>query len=60
MIIRVSGVAETNNQNWGNQNQDQHQKIKFYTPEETKEKVKKDFNIQLDEEMEKLNVDIVL
>lgn len=62
MMIRISGVPNTNYTGYG---QGQHQNLPtpethFYEPEESKEKVKEDFGLTLDKEIEKLTIDIIL
>ena len=62
MMIRISGVPNANYYGHG-QGQSQGQpapETHFYTPEEPKEKVKEDFGLMLDKEMEKLTIDIIL
>ena len=62
MMIRVSGVVGANiyNQSGNHQDTEPHTQIRFYNPEEPKEKVKKDFDILLDKEMEKLKIDVLV
>jgi hypothetical protein len=62
MMIRVSGVVGADVYNWSNgkQNTEPHTQIRFYNPEEPKEKVKKDFDILLDKEMERLKIDVLV
>ena len=62
MMIRISGVPNANYYGHG-QEQSQEQsapETHFYTPEEPKEKVKEDFGLMLDKEIEKLTIDIIL
>jgi hypothetical protein len=62
MMIRISGIPSTSGGYYGQgQSQgDPAPETHFYTPEETKEKVKEDFGLTLDKEIEKLTIDIIL
>jgi hypothetical protein len=62
MMIRISGIPNTNGGYYGQgqSNQQSAPETHFYQPEEPKEKVKEDFGLTLDKEMEKLTIDIIL
>ena len=61
-MIRISGIPSTNAGYYGQGqgNQQPAPETHFYTPEEPKEKVKEDFGLTLDKEIEKLTIDIIL
>jgi hypothetical protein len=58
MIIRISGIPNTNH--YPQEQKQTAPETHFYTPEEPKEEVKKDFGLTLDKEIEKLTIDIIL
>jgi len=62
MMIRISGIPNTSGGYYGQgqSNQQPAPETHFYQPEEPKEKVKEDFGLTLDKEMEKLTIDIIL
>lgn len=62
MMIRVSGVVGADVYDWSNTSQQnpEHTQIRFYNPEEPKEKVKKDFDILLDGQIGKLKIDVLV
>jgi len=62
MMIRISGIPNTNAGYYeqGQNNQQPTPETHFYQPEETKEKVKEDFGLLLDKELDKLTIDIIL
>ena len=62
MMIRISGIPSTNGGYYG-KGQSQGEpapETHFYQPEEPKEKVKEDFGLLLDKELDKLTIDIIL
>lgn len=62
MMIRISGIPNTNcyERGQGGNQQQSAPETHFYTPEEPKEKVKEDFGLMLDKELDKLTIDIIL
>ena len=60
MMIRISGIPNTNTTSYYNEQNRPAPETHFYEPEESKEKVKEDFGITLDKEMDKLTIDIIL
>lgn len=61
MMIRISGVPNTSAMSYySDQHQQKSAETHFYRPDEPKEKVKEDFDMVLDREMEKLTIDIIL
>ena len=58
MIIRISGIPNTNQ--YPQEQKQATPETHFYTSEEPKEEVKKDFGLTLDKEIEKLTIDIIL
>lgn len=56
MMIRVVGSVDFGRYNY----QPPEPQIKYYHPQETKEKVKEDFGIVLDREMKKLHFNEVV
>lgn len=61
-MIRISGIPSTNAGYYGQGGNQQQPapETHFYQPEEPKEKVKEDFGLLLDKEMDKLTIDIIL
>ena len=61
-IIRISGIPSTSGGYYGQgqSNQQPAPETHFYQPEEPKEKVKEDFGLTLDKEIDKLTIDIIL
>ena len=61
-MIRISGIPSTSGGYYGQGGSQQQPapETHFYTPEETKEKVKEDFGLMLDKELDKLTIDIIL
>ena len=62
MVIRISGIPNDNfsHQGYGQQQHQHTPEVHYYQPEESKEKVKEDFGMKLDKEIEKLTIDIIL
>ena len=60
MVIRISGIPNTNANQYYEQQKQGTPEVHFYQPDESKEKVKEDFGLTLDKEMEKLTIDIIL
>ena len=61
MMIRISGIPNTNTGSYYNEQQKPSTpEVHYYEPDEPKEKVKEDFGLMLDKEMEKLTIDIIL
>jgi hypothetical protein len=57
MLVKVTGICETNFYNQNNQDKPQ---TKFYEPQTQKEEVKKDFGLLLDVEIKKLKFDVYI
>ena len=57
MMIRVIGQVETD---INNQDYIKKQQTRYYSPQTTKQKVKSDFQIILDKEMDNLHIDVVI
>ena len=60
MMIRISGIPNTNTNSFYSDQNRPMPETHFYEPDESKEKVKEDFGMKLDKEMEKLTIDIIL
>ena len=60
MMIRISGIPNTNTSSYYNDQNKPTPEVHYYEPTEPKEKVKEDFGMKLDKEMEKLTIDIIL
>ena len=60
MVIRISGIPNSNTSQYYEQQKQNTPEVHYYQPDEPKEKVKEDFGLTLDKEIEKLTIDIIL